>query len=50
VVDKAWDPELHGPAIQKIKDALTSKPVLMQVDNTKKFRLKVDFRECYHQW
>jgi hypothetical protein len=42
VVDKAWDPELHGPAIQKIKDALTSKPVLMQVDNTKKFRLKVD--------
>jgi hypothetical protein len=44
VVDKAWDPKLHGPAIQKIKDALnmTSKPVVMQVDNTKKFRLKVD--------
>ena len=42
MVDKAWDPELHGPVIQKIKDALTSKPVLMQVDNTKKFRLKVD--------
>ena len=42
VVDKAWDAEVHGKAIQRIKDALTSKPVLMQVDNTKKFRLKVD--------
>ena len=42
VVDKAWDPVIHGRAIQGIKDALTSKPVLMQVDNTKKFRLKVD--------
>ena len=42
VVDKAWDPAVHGKAIQGIKDALTSRPVLMQVDNTKKFRLKVD--------
>lgn len=42
VVEKAWDPEIHGKAIKRIKDALTSKPVLMQVDNTKKFRLKVD--------
>ena len=42
VVDKAWDDEIHGKAIQRIKDALTSRPVLMQVDNTKPFRLKVD--------
>ena len=42
VVDKAWDQVTHGKSIQAIKDALTSKPVLMQVDNTKPFRLKVD--------
>jgi exonuclease III len=42
IVDKVWDPEKHGEAVKKIKMALTSKPVLMQVDNTKKFRLKVD--------
>ena len=42
VVESAWDPVKHGEAIQQIKDALTSKPVLMQVDNTRKFRLKVD--------
>ena len=42
VVDKAWDKEVHSKSIQRIKDALTSKPVLMQVDNTRKFRLKVD--------
>jgi hypothetical protein len=42
VVDKAWDQVTHGKSIQAIKDALTSKPVLMQVDKTKPFRLKVD--------
>jgi hypothetical protein len=42
IVADAWDPEYHGRAIQQIKDALTSKPVLMQIDNTKPFRLKVD--------
>jgi len=42
VVEKEWDQQKHGAAVQRIKDALTSKPVLMQVDNTKKFRLKVD--------
>ena len=42
IVDQVWDPEKHGEAVRKIKEALTSRPVLMQVDNTKKFRLKVD--------
>ena len=42
IVEKEWDPAIHGRAVQRIKDALTSKPVLMSVDNTKKFRLKVD--------
>jgi exodeoxyribonuclease III len=42
VVANAWKDDLHGVACQRIKDALTSKPVLMQVDNTKPFRLKVD--------
>ena len=42
VVAKEWEEEKHGLACQRIKDALTSKPVLMQVDNTKPFRLKVD--------
>ena len=42
IVEKMWDKEVHSKAVQQIKDALTSKPVLMQVDNTRKFRLKVD--------
>lgn len=42
IVEKVWDPDKHGKAVQQIKEALTSRPVLMQVDNTKKFRLKVD--------
>jgi len=42
VVSKEWKEEVHGAACQRIKDALTSRPVLMQVDNTKPFRLKVD--------
>ena len=42
VVSAVWDDEVHGKACQQIKDALTSKPVLMQVDNTRPFRLKVD--------
>ena len=42
VVAAEWKDEIHGQACQQIKDALTSKPVLMQVDNTKPFRLKVD--------
>ena len=42
IVEKEWDPVKHGDAVRKIKEALTSKPVLMQVDNTKPFRLKVD--------
>jgi exodeoxyribonuclease III len=42
VVEKEWDPDKHGDAVRAIKEALTSKPVLMQVDNTKPFRLKVD--------
>jgi exodeoxyribonuclease III len=42
VVSKEWKADIHGLACQRIKDALTSKPVLMQVDNTKPFRLKVD--------
>jgi hypothetical protein len=42
VVEKEWDPDKHGEAVRAIKEALTSKPVLMQVDNTKAFRLKVD--------
>ena len=42
VVSTEWRDDIHGVACQRIKDALTSKPVLMQVDNTKPFRLKVD--------
>ena len=42
VVATEWRDEIHGTACQRIKDALTSKPVLMQVDNTRPFRLKVD--------
>jgi hypothetical protein len=42
IVAKEWKDEVHGKACQNIKDALTSKPVLMQVDNTRPFRLKVD--------
>ena len=42
VVAAEWKDELHGVACRRIKEALTSKPVLMQVDNTKPFRLKVD--------
>jgi exodeoxyribonuclease III len=42
VVSSVWRDDFHGVACQRIKDALTSKPVLMQVDNTKPFRLKVD--------
>jgi hypothetical protein len=42
IVEKTWDTAIHGTAVQRIKDALTSKPVLMQVDNRRKFRLKVD--------
>ena len=42
IVADAWIPEYHGKAVQQIKDALTSKPVLMQIDNTRPFRLKVD--------
>jgi len=33
VVATEWDETIHGEACQKIKDALTSRPVLMQVDN-----------------
>ena len=42
IVSEIWNPEYHGKAVQRIKDALTSKPVLMQIDNTKPFRLKID--------
>lgn len=42
VVDKEWNDEVHGEAVRRIKQALTSKPVLMMVDNTRPFRLKVD--------
>ena len=42
VVVDVWDDVIHGQAIRDIKQALTSKPVLLQVDNTKPFRLMVD--------
>jgi len=42
IVQQAWKDDYHGKAVQEIKDALTTKPVLMQVDNTKPFRLKID--------
>ena len=42
VVAKEWDQERHGRAVRAIKEALTRKPVLMAVDVTKPFRLKVD--------
>lgn len=42
IVSEVWNPQVHGMAVQQIKDALTSKPVLMQIDNTRPFRLKVD--------
>ena len=42
IVQQAWKEDYHGVAVQQIKDALTTKPVLMQVDNTKPFRLKID--------
>ena len=42
IVSKEWDQERHGKAVQDIKEALTRKPVLMAVDVTKPFRLKVD--------
>ena len=42
IVADVWNPDYHGKAVQQIKDALTSKPVLMQIDTTRPFRLKVD--------
>ena len=42
IVSKEWDQERHGKAVQNIKEALTRRPVLMAVDVTKPFRLKVD--------
>ena len=42
VVEKEWDDQKHGEAVRRIKQALISRPVLMNVDNTKPFRLKVD--------
>ena len=43
IVEREWDKETHGVAVEKIKEALTSKPVLiMAEDITKPFRLKVD--------
>ena len=42
IVQQEWKDNYHGIAVQQIKDALTTKPVLMQVDNTKPFRLKID--------
>jgi hypothetical protein len=42
VVRQVWNQEVHGDAVKRLKAALISKPVLMPVDNTKPFRLKVD--------
>ena len=43
IVKKEWNPKTHGVCVERIKTALTSKLVLMNVDNTNKpFRLKVD--------
>jgi hypothetical protein len=42
VVKKEWKEEIHQQAVERIKVSLTSKPVLMNVDNTKPFRLKLD--------
>ena len=42
VVVDVWDDVIHGQAVRDIKLALTSKPVLLQVDNTKPFRLMID--------
>ena len=41
IVADVWN-DKHEKAAQYIKDALTSKPVLLQIDNTKPFRLIVD--------
>jgi uncharacterized ubiquitin-like protein YukD len=42
VVKKELKEKIHGKAVERIKVALTSKPVLMNEDNTKPFRLKLD--------
>ena len=41
-VKDIWKDDYHGVAVEKIKTALTTKPVLMQIDNTRPFRLKID--------
>ena len=41
-VEKEWNPSIHGVAFDNLKKILTSAPVLLIPDVTKKFRVHVD--------
>ena len=41
-IEKVWDPKIHGVAFENLKAILTSSPVLLIPDVTKKFRVHVD--------
>ncbi|MEI7669821.1 MAG: reverse transcriptase family protein, partial [Pseudomonadota bacterium] len=41
-VEATWDDEIHGKALQLLKKILTSEPVLILPDNSKKFHIVVD--------
>ena len=43
-IEKLWDPKIHGVAFDNLKAILTSAPVLLIPDVTKKFRVHV---ECW---
>ena len=41
-IEKLWDPKIHGVAFDNLKAILTSAPVLLIPDVTKRFRVHVD--------
>ena len=42
IVESEWKDDVHGEAVKKLKQALTTKPVLMSIDPNRPFRLKID--------
>ena len=42
IVENEWKKEIHGEAVKELKRALATPPVLMSIDSSKPFRLKID--------
>ena len=41
-MESEWKDDVHGEAVKKLKQALTTKSVLMSIDPNRPFRLKID--------